>query len=74
MPDFFKKPEYKAPLKSEPKKETKRERTVPCPIHQTPLNILAKDGRLFAVCECKVPNNKYLNQVVWEREDTRRIL
>lgn len=48
--------------------------SVPCPIHGVDLKVTYKDGRVYAVCKCKVPNNQFLNQVVWERDDTRRIL
>lgn len=48
--------------------------SVPCPVHGTDLKVQVKDGRMIAVCKCKTPKNPYLDQVVWERIDTRRIL
>jgi hypothetical protein len=45
---------------------------IPCPIHGTLLEIKIEDGKETAICKCKVPDNPWMNRVVWERSSTRR--
>jgi hypothetical protein len=40
--------------------------TVPCPAHGVPLETQEQDGKLIAVCNCGVKNNKHAGQVVYE--------
>lgn len=41
-------------------------KTVPCPIHGNPLELKEQDGKLIAVCNCDVKNNRYAGQTVYE--------
>jgi hypothetical protein len=41
--------------------------TIPCPIHGNPLELKEQDGKLIAVCNCDVKNNKYAGNPVYER-------
>ena len=56
------------------KKEQPKKPTVMCPLHHLPLEVQVKDKRMIAVCNCNVPNNNHKGHVVWEREDTRRVI
>lgn len=40
-------------------------KNVPCPIHQTMLEVQQDEKQLYAICNCEVKRNPWRGQVVW---------
>ncbi len=47
--------------------EKKNKKTVDCPVHHKPIEIIYEGKRRYAICTCDVPNNPYSGRSVWEQ-------
>ncbi len=47
--------------------EKKNKKTMDCPVHHQPIEIITDKGRRYAICTCNVPNNPYSGRPVWEQ-------